>query len=38
MSDEWITTFCEDQDGFPKVLHAATTRLGIPERPELKDI
>jgi hypothetical protein len=34
MSDEWITTFYEDQDGFPKVLHDATTHLDIPERPE----
>jgi hypothetical protein len=34
MANDWITTYCINEDGFPKVLYAATVRLGIPERPE----
>lgn len=34
MADDRITTFCINEDGFPKVLYTATTRLGIPDRPE----
>ncbi|XP_039778425.1 uncharacterized protein LOC120645740, partial [Panicum virgatum] len=34
MADDWTTTYCINEDGFPKVLYAATVRLGIPERPE----
>jgi hypothetical protein len=34
MADDWTTTYCINEDGFPKVLYAATLRLGIPERPE----
>ena len=34
MVDDWTTTYCINEDGFPKVLYAATVRLGIPERPE----
>jgi hypothetical protein len=29
-----MTTYCTNEEGFPKVLHAATIWLGIPERPE----
>ena len=31
MADDWTTTYCINEDGFPKVLYAATVRLGIPE-------
>src|ERR1041384_8158629 len=34
MAADWITTRCTQEDGFPKVLYAATIRLGIPDRPE----
>ena len=34
MADDWTTTYCINEDGFPKVLYAATVRLGIPEHPE----
>jgi hypothetical protein len=34
MSGDWTTTYCTEEDGFPKVLYAATIRLGIPEHPE----
>ena len=34
MADDWTTTYCINEDGFPKVLYAATVRLGIPECPE----
>jgi len=34
MADDWTTTYCINEDGFPRVLYAATVRLGIPERPE----
>jgi hypothetical protein len=34
MDNDWITTYCVNEDGLPKVLYAATIRLGIPERPE----
>ena len=34
MADDWTTTYCINEDGFPKVLYAAIMRLGIPERPE----
>jgi hypothetical protein len=34
MSTDWVSTFCATEDGFPKVLYAATVRLGIPDRPE----
>ena len=33
MADDWTTTYCINEDGFPRVLYAATVRLGIPERP-----
>ena len=34
MADDWTTTYCINEDGFPRVLYAATVRLGIPERLE----
>jgi hypothetical protein len=34
MANDSITTYCVNEDGFPKVLYAATVRLGIPEHPE----
>jgi hypothetical protein len=34
MANDWITTYCINEDGFPKVLYAVTVQLGIPERPE----
>lgn len=34
MADDWTTTYCINEDGFPKVLYVATMRLGIPEHPE----
>jgi hypothetical protein len=34
MSSGWTTTHCLEEDGFPKVLLAATARLGIPAHPE----
>ena len=34
MVDDWTTTYCFNEDGFPRVLYAATVRLGILERPE----
>ena len=34
MADDWTTTYCINEDGFPRVLYAAMVRLGIPEHPE----
>jgi hypothetical protein len=34
MANDWTTTHCTQEEGFPKVLYAATTRLGIPNRPK----
>jgi hypothetical protein len=34
MTGDWTTTYCTDEDGFPRVLYATTIRLGIPEHPE----
>jgi hypothetical protein len=34
MANDWITTYCNHEGGFSKVLHAATIRLGIPGRLE----
>jgi hypothetical protein len=33
MANDWTTTYCT-QEGFPKVLYAATVRLDILDRPE----
>jgi hypothetical protein len=34
MVNDWTTTYCTQEEGFPKVLYATTVRLGIPDRPE----
>ena len=34
MANDWTTTHCTQEEGFPKVLYAATVRLGIPDRLE----
>jgi hypothetical protein len=34
MVDDWTTIYCINEYGSPKVLYAATVRLGIPEHPE----
>jgi hypothetical protein len=34
MVNDWTTTYCAQEEGFPKVLYAATVRLGIPDHPE----
>jgi hypothetical protein len=34
MMNDWTTTYCTQEEGFPKVLYAATVRLGIPDRLE----
>jgi hypothetical protein len=34
MANDWTTTYCTQEEGFPKVLYATTVRLGIPDRPE----
>jgi hypothetical protein len=34
MANDWTTTYCTQEEGFSKVLYAATVRLGILDRPE----
>jgi hypothetical protein len=34
MTNDWTTTYCIHEEGFPKVLYATTVWLGIPGRPE----
>jgi hypothetical protein len=34
MVNDWTTTNCTHEEGFPKVLYVTTIRLGILERPE----
>jgi hypothetical protein len=34
IANDWTTIYCTQEEGFPKVLYAATVRLGIPDRPE----
>jgi hypothetical protein len=34
MTNDWTITYCTQEEGFPKVLYAATVRLGILDRPE----
>jgi hypothetical protein len=34
MAYDWTTTYCIQEEGFPKVLYAATVQLGIPDRSE----
>jgi hypothetical protein len=34
MVNDWTTTYYTQEEGFPKVLYAATIRLGIPNHPE----
>jgi hypothetical protein len=34
MVNDWTTTYCTQEEGFPKVLYAATIRLGILDRLE----
>jgi hypothetical protein len=34
MANNWVTTRCIQEEGFPKVLYAAAIRLGISYHPE----
>jgi hypothetical protein len=34
MANDWTTTYCTQEEGFPKVLYVTTVRLGISDRPE----
>lgn len=34
LDGRWTTTYCINEDGFSKVLYAATVQLGNPERPK----
>jgi hypothetical protein len=34
MTNDWTITYCTQEEGFPKVLYAATVRLGILDHPE----
>jgi uncharacterized coiled-coil protein SlyX len=34
MANNWTTTYCTHEEGFPKVLYAAIVRLGIPDHSE----
>jgi hypothetical protein len=34
MAGDWVTTYCLEEDGFPKVLYATIVRLGIMDHPE----
>jgi hypothetical protein len=34
VANDWITTRCIQEEGFPKVLYAATAQLGISDHPE----
>jgi hypothetical protein len=34
MVNDWTTTYCTQEEGFPKVIYVITVRLGIPDRPE----
>jgi hypothetical protein len=34
MTNDWTTTYCTQEEGFPKVLYAATVRLDILDHPE----
>jgi hypothetical protein len=34
MANDWTTTYYTQEEGFPKVLYAATVRLGIPDHSE----
>jgi hypothetical protein len=34
MANDWITTHCIQEEGFPKVLYATTARLGVSDRSE----
>jgi hypothetical protein len=34
MTNDWTTTYYTQEEGFPKVLYAATVRHGISDHPE----
>jgi hypothetical protein len=34
MANDWTTTYCTQEEGFPKVLYAVAVWLGIPDRLE----
>jgi hypothetical protein len=34
MVNDWTTTYCTQEEGFPKVLYATKVRLGILDRLE----
>ena len=34
MAEAWVSSYCQDVEGFPRVLHATLQKLGIKDRPE----
>ena len=34
MAGAWVSTYCLNVEGFPKILHATLQKLGVKDRPE----
>ena len=34
MAGAWVSSYCLNIEGFPKILHATLQKLGVRDRPE----
>ena len=34
MAGAWVSSYCLNTDGFPKILYATLQKLGVKDRPE----
>ena len=37
MVGAWVSTYCLNVEGFPKILHATMQKLGVKDRPEYEE-
>ena len=36
MAGAWVSSYCLNTEGFPKILYATLQKLGVKDRPEYK--
>ena len=34
MAEAWVSSYCLNTEGFPKILYATLQKLGVKDRPE----
>ena len=34
MAGDWVSSYCLNVEGFPRILHATLQKLGVKDRPE----